>query len=182
MKKLVILSVFAATFLMGCGSTPTKPASFSLPGDAQFSEPKVIVHLTQKITADGYPDEAQMTKIIQDKITAELKNNTLLADKNAANPLSLEFIINYQRRFAGEDTPMPSKSIMAPLIGHTIIISEGGIEKHRIEGSGLTVNKGFGANLKTTFTLGLGKTAKDEEDDLQTLANGLVTDIKKLKE
>lgn len=182
MKNLVVSSLFAAIFLMGCGSTPTKPASFSLPGDAQFSEPKVTVHLTQKIMVDGYSDEAQMTKIIQDKITAELKNNSLLADENAASPLSLEFIINYQRRFAGEDTPIHSKSVMAPLIGHTIIISEGGVEKHRIEKSGLTVNKGFGANLKTTFTLGLGKTAKDEEDDLQTLANGLVVDIKKLKQ
>ena len=182
MKKLVITSVFTAIFLMGCGSTPTKPTSFSLPGDAKFSEPKVTVHLTQKITADGYPDEAQMTKIIQDKITAELKKNSLLADTSATNPLSLEFIINYQRRFAGEDTPIPSKSVMAPLIGHTIIISEGGVEKHRIEESGLTVNKGFGANLKTTFTLGLGKTAKDEEGDLQTLVNGLVADIKKLKQ
>ena len=182
MRKLVILSIFVSAFLIGCGSKPIKPASFSLPGDAQFQEPKVTVHLTQKITVDGYPDEAQMTKIIQDKITAELKNNALLADKNAASSLTLEFIVSYQRRFAGEDSPVPSKSVMAPLIGHTIIISEGGIENHRIEERGLTVNKGFGANLKTTFTLGLGKTAKDEEADLQTLVNGLVADIKKLKQ
>jgi len=183
MKKLIILSMFVATFLMGCGSTPTKPAaSFSLPASAQFTEPTVTVHLTQTITADGYPDEAQMTKIIQDKITAALKNNSLLADTNAVSPLSLEFIINYHRRFAGEDTPIPSKSVMAPVVGYATIISENGVEKHRIEKSGLTVNKGFGPNLITTFTLGLGKTAKDEEDDLQTLANGLVAEIKKLKE
>jgi hypothetical protein len=172
-----------AALLTGCGSTPTKPASsFSLSAGTKFSEPKVTVNLTQKITADGYPDESQMTKIIRDKITAELKNNSLLADTNTVNPMSLEFIINYQRRFAGEDSPIHSKSVMAPLISHTIIISEGSVEKHRIEESGLTINKGFGANLKTTFTLGLGKTAKDEQDDLQTLAVGLVSDIKELKE
>ncbi len=182
MRKLVVLPVFLAALLMGCGSAPVKPVSFSLPGDAQFSEPNVIVHLTQKITADGYPNEAQMTKIIKDKITAELKSNSLLAGVNTESPLSVEFVINYQRRFAGEDSPIPSRSVMAPLIGHSIIISKDGIEKHRVEESGLTINKGFGANLKTTFTLGLGKTAKDEEDDLQTLAKELVMDIKKLKQ
>lgn len=87
--------------------------------------------------------------------------------------------IQSDKGFSGEDTPIPSTSVAAPLINYEIIIYDGDIEKKRIKNTNVTVNKGFGANLKTTFTLGLGKTAKDEEVDLQRLANGIVSEIKK---
>lgn len=124
-------------------------------------------------------EDIDNTTDIKGKITNALKSNSMLAHSKLENPLSLEIVVNYQRRFSGEDTPIPSTSVAAPLINYEIIIYDGDIEKKRIKNTNVTVNKGFGANLKTTFTLGLGKTAKDEEVDLQRLANGIVSEIKK---
>lgn len=178
MKDLIVLTVFTLC-LLGCGSTPVKAPA--LPANAQFSIPVLTVNLTQIRAVEGYPDEEAFTQLLQKKTESAFKERGLLADVGTTNAFEVAIDVKYQRRFAGEATPFPTKSVMAPLVKYSVIVSKNGVEKHRIERYDMTVNKGFGANLVTTFTLGLGKSAKDEEQDLQILANSFAIELEKLK-
>lgn len=181
MNKLVVIWTFLTAILMGCGSTSVKENGFRLAEGAKFSKPVVTVNLTQKLTVDGYPDQPAFSRLLQEKTENAFKEHGLLAHSDSNNPLDVNIEVNYQRRFAGEDSPIPSKSVMAPLIEYNIVILDKGVEVYRENNSNITVSKGFGANLVTTFTMGLGKTAKDEEEDLQTLAKGFALDVKRLQ-
>jgi hypothetical protein len=94
--------------------------------------------------------------------------------------MSVSIEINYQRRFAGEDTPLPYKSVISLVIGYTLIVFENGVEKKRIAKSGLQ-KTGFLSNLETAATFGLGNDAKDELKDIQLLADSIADELSALK-
>jgi hypothetical protein len=174
----ILKSIALFVLLSGCGSTPIQPAQDSLSPNTTFSSVEIDLSLTQKQAVDGYPNQEQLTAIIKEKSLSKFDEVKLIS---AASNYSAKISVKYQRRFAGEDTPIPSKSVMAPIVSYTIVIFNNGIEKQRVEKAGLTTNKGFASNLKTTFTLGLGKTAKDEEQDYEMLANTFKTELLSLR-
>lgn len=181
MNKIILAVSLGAMLVSGCGSTPTKSSSYALPKSAQFSQPEVSMRLTQTINADGYPDQAQLAKLLQDAIAAQLKANGQLVEGGSTDSLSLKVDIDYERHFAGEATPIPSKSVAPPVYSYTLKIFDRDVEKYSKTFSSMTINRGFGANLLTVATMGLGKTAKDEEKDIQTLAKGIASDLKQLE-
>lgn len=180
MKNRLSLIV-VALLMFGCASTSVRPEN-KLSANAKFLEPSLKVNLMQKLTVEGYPDQSEFSKLLQQKTIEALKAKNLIAEKSSEGALLVEIVVDYQRRFAGEDTPIPSKSVMMPIVHYRIVVSGNGIEKRIIDKDGMTVNRGFGSNLATTFTLGLGKTAKDELKDLEMLANGIASEVEALKE
>jgi hypothetical protein len=173
MKNLLKFFVLF-TLLTGCGSTPTQPAKTSPSSITTFSAIDLSLNLSQKQIVDGYPDQEKLNEIIKERSVAKFNEAKLLS---SVSSYSAKISIAYQRRFAGEDTPIPSKSVMAPIVSYTIVIFDKDVEIQKIEKTGLTTNKGFASNLKTTFTLGLGRTAKDEEQDYAMLVNTLQSEL-----
>ena len=174
----ILRSIALFVLLSGCGSTPTQPVQDSLSPNLTFSSVEIDLSLLQKQVVDGYPNQEQLTTIIKNKSLSKFEETKLIS---AASSYSAKISVKYQRRFAGEDSPIPSKSVMAPILSYTIVVFDKDAEIKRIEKSDLTTNKGFASNLKTTFTLGLGKTAKDEEQDYEILANTLKTELLSLR-
>ncbi|MBN2400764.1 MAG: hypothetical protein JXN64_00035 [Spirochaetes bacterium] len=175
MRRSISLIMFSLFILAGCASVPKFPA------DTKFSVDNFKVNLKQKLQVEGYPAEAELTGILKEKINTTLKQKNLLTEHRAGNAMSVSIIIDYTRRFAGEDTPVPSKSVMAPEFGYTIVISENGVEKRRISEAKLEIKKGFLSNLATVATLGLGNDAKDELKDVQDVANYIAEKIEETK-
>jgi len=180
MKKSILAVSLSLLFVAGCGSTPTKKASSLLPQGIKFSNPLVTLHLTQKINVEGYPEEIQLQKLLQDEIAHSLSESGRLA-AGSESAWTVKVDIEYQRHFAGEDTPIPSKSVAPPMCNYKLHILESNVERYAANYNQVTVNRGLGSNLLTVATMGLGKTPKDEEHDIQTLARGIVEDIKSLK-
>lgn len=181
MRGSFMFLLLAGLLMTGCSSAPTKSSAQALPPGVQFAEPEITVNLTQKRQVDGYPDQTEFARLLKEKTVVAFTENGLLATSVAEKVMTVKIEVNYQRRFAGEDTPLPSKSVMAPVIDYTIVIFDQAVEKGRIERKKLTINKGLGSNLASMFTLGLGKEAKDEEQDMQTLANSLAREVKVLR-
>ena len=173
MKKLLFPLIFSFFGLAACSSNPVEPSSAKV----HYAPPSLSLKLEQKLNYSQYPDEQALGKLVQSRITAAMKQQGLLADNTTQNPLTVTIDMHYRRVFAGEGTPLPSSSIAPPVVDYTIVVSDHGTEKARYQRNNITVNRGFGNNLVTIFTLGLGKTPKDEVADINILAKGIATDI-----
>lgn len=177
MKSNILSVLLSLIILTGCASSP----GLKLPADTVFSVESLKVNLTQKLQVEGYPKQAEFTELLKQKLNASLKAKGLLADSGASNIMSVSLVVDYQRRFAGEDTPIPSKSVMSPVINYVLIVSDKGVEKKRIVKNGLKLTKGFAGNMVSVATLGLGKDAKDEIKDLETFTDFIAAELKDLK-
>ncbi len=121
---------------------------------------------------------SEFSAIMKEKINNSLNASGLFAEAGAVNVMSVVVDVDYQRRFAGEDTPIPSESVMAPVVGYTIVVKENGVEKNRVSKSNLVITKGFFGNLISVFTLGLGKDSKDEVVDIESFADHVVKQLR----
>lgn len=178
--KIKVLSVLLFSLIFA-GCSTTQSSSPKLPKNTKYLLGNLKVNLTQKLQVSGYPDNVELTKIVNEKIVESLKKSNLLGEAGAANTMSVSIDINYKRRFAGEDTPIPSKSVMAPLVGYTMVITENGVEKSRVTEE-LVVLKGAGGNMLSALTLGLGKDAKDEVKDIESFADFIAGKLKNLRD
>lgn len=176
----VIFAFASLLVLVGCGSTPVKPEVSVASAPVKYSIEKIDVNLTQAIQVEGYPNKDEFTKILTDKTIEVFKKNNLLAAPTDSDSMTASISVDYRRNFAGDATPMPSKSVVAPTVDYVIIIFDHGVEKKRIVKSKQTTGKGFVGNLGTVFTMGLGNTAKDELIDIEKLANTFASDLLKL--
>lgn len=181
MIRTFTISLFFLLFSAGCSSTPPATSAETLPATARFMAPEITVQLTQSVAAEHYPDQEQFTRLLLDRTINTLKSQSLLAGSTAQTAFSIAINVNYRRQFAGDGTPFPSSSVREPKVDYTIVVSQDGIEKGRVERSAVTTRKGFASNLITGLTMGLGKTAQDEEEDIQILANTLVSELRALQ-
>lgn len=177
-KHLAFLCVVAV--LAGCASAPqvTTP---KVATDAKFLIKDFTFNLNQKRQVEGYPTQNELSQLVYEGVAEALENDGMMA-AHEANAVPVSIVINYQRRFAGEDTPFPSKSVTNPIVGYRIAILEDDKEIGRITKSGLTTNKGFLSNLKTAATMGTGNDAQTEMADVHRLTDAIVTELKKLRE
>ncbi len=176
MKKGILSMLLSMLILAGCASAPP-----ILPADAKFTLDSFTVNLTQKFQVEGYPVQPEFTQIMKDKFIASLKARNLLAEPGVNNAMSVSLQINYRRVFAGEATPVPSKSAVTPEVSYTLVVSDHGMEKKQIAESGLRRNRGFFGNMKSIVTFGLGRTAKDELEDIEAFADYLANKLSTLK-
>jgi len=171
MKGKVFLVLFVSLFIIGCASVP------KLPADTKFSVTSLKVNLKQKLTVEGYPAQAEFSEIFKKSFIESLKEKNLLADSGAGNAMSVTLNIDYTRQFAGEDTPFPSKSVMAPKVNYTLVVTDKGVEKNRISNAGV-LNKGFLGSLKT---MGLANDPKSELSDIKKVTDSIANDLNAMK-
>lgn len=177
-KHLAFLCVVAV--LAGCASAP-KVTTPKVAADAKFLVKDFTFNLSQKRQVEGYPTQDELSQLAYEGIAETLENDGMMA-AHEANAVPVSIVINYQRRFAGEDTPFPSKSVTNPIVSYSIAILEDDEEIGRITKSGLTTNKGFLSNLKTAATMGTGNDAQTEMADVHRLTDAIVAELKRLRE
>jgi hypothetical protein len=106
-------------------------------------------------------------------INQALQAADLLADGPTGTAVEAVVSIDYQRRFAGDATPFPSESLVAPFFGYTIQLSNTDELIGTVADSDLTLIQGFWGNLKTVATMGAGGTPKDEKQHIAAVSNTL---------
>ena len=180
LRNKFIYMAIAFGFLIGCSSSP-KIATPSVASDARYAINDVTFNLTQKRSVENYPTQEQLSAKVSDEIISALTEKDLLATGTEKDAVPISIAINYQRRFAGEDTPFPSNSVASPIVSYSIVLYENGVEKNRVTKSGLTTSKGFFGNLKTVATMGVGNDAKTEAADIQKLVNTIVVELQTLR-
>ena len=176
-----VISVFILSLMfIGCSSAP-KVTAPKVAADAKFLVKDFAFNLSQKRQVEDYPTQNELSQLVYEGIAEALENDDMMA-AHEANAVPVSIVINYQRRFAGEETPFPSKSVTNPIVGYSIAILEDDEEIGRITKSGLTTNKGFLSNLKTAATMGTGNDAQTEMADVHRLTDAIVAELKKLRE
>ncbi len=174
MKKNIFSVLFILLFIAGCASVQ------KLPEGTKFSIESFKVNLTQKYEVEGYPDQAEFSKIMEKEFMSSLKEKGLQADGSGKNTMNVSIVLDYKRQFAGEGISVSSKSVIAPELGYTIVVSQNGVETNRIAKSDLTISRGFLGNLKSVATMGLANDKENELKDMQTVASVLTDELKAL--
>lgn len=174
MKKKFSVLLLISLFFIGCASAP------KLPSDTRFAVKSIKVNLKYKLQVEGYPAQSEFSEIVKKNMIESLKEVNLLADSGQSSTMSVTIDIDYTRQFAGEDTPIPSKSVIAPLLSYTVIVYNKDTEINRIVKSG-TLNRGMLNNLKNVATFGLGNDIKDELSDIKKITNSIAAELNGLK-
>ncbi|RUM62523.1 MAG: hypothetical protein DSZ03_06560 [Sulfurimonas sp.] len=127
MKTLGVLLLFLV-IMTGCAATQT-------PKTAQPEAEKVVLsnklqfhNLTFKlhelVDVDAtYHTQAELQAMVQSKLQKLLEAKHLLTDDPRANTLVIK--VNYERRFVGDKTPIPSNALAYPSYGYRIDVMDG---------------------------------------------------------
>lgn len=174
MKQKFSALLLISLFFIGCASVP------KLPADTKFAVKSMKINLKYKLQVEGYPAQSEFSEIVKKNMMESLKEANLLADSGQSSTMSITIDIDYTRQFAGEDTPIPSKSVIAPLLKYTVVVYNKETETNRIVKSG-TINRGMLNNLKNVATFGLGNDIKDELSDIKKMTNSIAADLNSLK-
>jgi hypothetical protein len=178
--NLALVAVILMVVLTGCSSAPTKERVNAIEGH-RYNLSSVDLHLAQSQEVGGYPSESELEAMFEKKIENALHEAGLLAEEGAEAAVPIKITIDYRRKFAGEATPFPSESVVAPVYGYTIEVEEAGGDSRVIaEKKGLTLNRGFLGNLKTVATAGTGNDAEDEKNDMDAISRGIANHLASL--
>lgn len=173
MNKIVLISL--AFVLAACASSPKAPR-VSVPEGTKYYIQDFSFNLLQKRPAESYPDEASLSDLFHKQIVEGLVEAGAYSFA-PTDAVSVSIIIDYQRRFAGEDTPFPSKSVTSPIVSYSLAFSRDDEGLGSIVRAGLTTSRGFVGNLKTTATMGFGNDADKELEDINRVVNAVVGEL-----
>lgn len=171
-----LMGFFSVLFMFGCSSAPVQNESRPL-----YHEPKINLTLNQVLTYPEYPDQSQLSALMQDKLTAALAEEGVLVVPSEAEALAVSVNMNYQRIFAGEATPFPMSSAGRPVVHYVITVSRGDIVVAAIEERNITVNRGFLKNLKTLFMFYMDGSPEAEAQDVDVIARSIASSLAGLK-
>ncbi|WP_324172046.1 hypothetical protein [Sulfurimonas sp.] len=177
MKKLglSLLSIMIALSITGCGSnSPTIP-KIKATEKFQFSNAKL--NLSQLVKTEIiYHTQRELEDILNAKLSKLLDNDGLLSDNNNMNKLIVN--ANYERRFVGDATPIPTDSLAYPNYSYSIKIMNNKKLLGTINKDKLTFRGGFVMNLE--IIAGTLRDKKYELEFIDALANTIFKDIKNL--
>lgn len=159
----------------GCGSNGPAVPKIIATEKFQFSNAKL--NLSQLVKTEiVYHTEKELEDILNNKLSKLLKTNGLLSDDNNMNKLVVQ--ANYLRRFAGDQTPIPSDSLAYPSYSYSIKIMDNKKLLGTINRNNLTFKGGFTMNLQVLA--GTFRDKKYELEFIDALANTIFEDIKNL--
>jgi len=178
MKKFslnVILTILIIS-IAGCGSSNT-PSVPKVKTSKEFQFDKVKLKVTQLIQPDiTYHSSEELEQMLNKKLHSLLIENNLLSTQTNMNTLVIN--ASYQRRFVGDETPIPSDSLAYPHYQYTIDIKDNTKSLTKIEKNDLTYQGGFSLNLQV-----MAGTLRDKKYEIQfinALANTIYKDIENL--
>ncbi|MCF6330614.1 MAG: hypothetical protein L3I99_03595 [Sulfurimonas sp.] len=177
MKKLGLGLLFIAIMVgvTGCGKNTPTVAEKKVTKKFQFSNAKL--NLTQAIETEiEYHTQKELEIILNGKLTKLLEDNKILSENTQMNTLVIN--VNYQRRFVGDETSMPSDSLRYPKYSYSIEIIDTNKSINTINKNNLAFKGGLKMNLKVIA--GTLRDKKYELEFIDALANTIVEDIKNL--
>jgi hypothetical protein len=173
----VLLAIVTVINISGCGETTPSVPQVKTSTKFQFNEVNLkITQLIQpKIT---YHTEEELKMMLTKKLHSLLKENNLLSTQKSMNTLVINAI--YERRFVGDETPLPSDSLAYPHYQYTINVKNNSKSLLKIKKDKLTYQGGFSLNLQV-----IAGTLRDKKYEVQfinALANTIFEDIKQLNQ
>ncbi len=175
MKRLGIALLFLAV-ITGCSATQE-------PKVAKSEAPKVVLsnkfqlhnatlHLSELIDAEAsYHTEKELQELLNMQLKRLLENKKLLTQDKRANTLVIT--VNYERRFVGDKTPMPSHALAYPSYAYSIDVMD-----HKKLLTGMTQKKkSFKGGLAMSKQV-ITKALNDKRYE-NTFINALARDIVK---
>ncbi len=177
MKKLGLglLLIAIIVGVTGCGkNTPAIPEK-KVTKKFRFSNAKL--NLTQDIETNiVYHTQKELETILNDKLTKLLEDTKLLSKNTRMNTLVIN--VNYERRFVGDETSIPSDSLRYPRYSYSIEIMDSNKSINTINKNNLAFKGGLKMNLKVIA--GTLRDKKYELEFIDALANTIIEDIKNL--
>lgn len=180
MKKIYMLIIagLAILGLSGCGSSSKSPSLPKIKTSKEFKFEGSKLTLTQFVTPDiKYHTQEELKDILNDKLTTLMKTNKLLSKNDTDNSLLIQ--VNYERRFVGDKTPLPSDALGYPNFSYTITVLDNDKKISEIKKDKLTYQGGFSMNLQVMAAALRDK--KYEVQFLEALANTIFEDIKNIE-
>jgi hypothetical protein len=184
MKKIVLtfgLACFLLAGLSGCSNTNRSSATAqpSVQTTEKFNIGNISLTVNQMVTPEiEYHTNEEIQELVAAGIKANLYQAGLITTDTTMN--SLEIVMTYDRRFVGDETPIPSDSLAYPFFSYDIKIKDGDTLLTTISKKNLIFNGGFAMNLKVMG--GLLREKSDETVFMDALSRTVVKSIKEFKD
>jgi hypothetical protein len=173
LKVVLIILIIGIT---GCGSSNT-PSVPKVKTSKEFQFDKVNLNVTQLVQPDiSYHSNEELEQMLNKKLHSLLEENNLLSTQTDMNTLVIN--ATYERRFVGDETPIPSDSLAYPHYQYSINVKDHTKSLTKIEKSNLIYQGGFTLNLQV-----MAGTLRDKKYEIQfinALANTIFKDIERL--
>ncbi|WP_281543692.1 hypothetical protein [Grimontia sp. SpTr1] len=172
--KSIYLSLFSLVLIAGCSSSQKAP---SVDTTEKFQIKEISLKLIERVTPEiTYHTANEIENRVSSDIKGQLKKANLISSDPTMN--TLKITMTYHRRFAGDQTPFPSDSLIYPNFDYDIEIYDGNDLLTTISKRNLTYSGGFKMNLEV-----LGGSLRSKEDEIvffNALSNTIIDRIKSL--
>ena len=126
MKRLGVVLLFLA-IMTGCSATQepkaAKPEVPKVMLTNKFQLQTATLHLSELIDAEpSYHTEKELQELLNMQLKRLLENKKLLTEDKRANTLVIT--VNYERRFVGDKTPIPSSALAYPSYSYAIDVMD----------------------------------------------------------
>jgi hypothetical protein len=170
----LVVAILAMLFV-GCGtSQPSSPEVFV---SKQLRIDKIEFNLTEYHKPEiVYHTKNELETLFKEGLFKKLNEKKLITeDKNAD---TVDIIIDYQRRYLGDATPLKSDSLGYPNYAYSIIVKNNGKDLLRKDRKNLIYQGGFVMNLQVIA--GSLRDKKYEVDFIDALSNAITNEIENL--
>ncbi len=176
-KTIIRMAALLLTLTMfGCASSgPTQVSKAETTKQFRFSS--VDFKFEQRIKPGiAYHTPDELKAMLNDRVTALLKEKGLLSEDAAMNGLKIS--VTYQRHFVGDATPFPSDALAYPTFAYKVTVTDHDRVITTAEESDLSYRGGMAMNLKVMA--GALRDKKYENEFVDALANTIVERIESL--
>lgn len=129
-----------------------------------------VSQVTEK-AGDGYIGFSNAEELIEKTVREQLAKKQLLTENRSQHHITLEILIDYQRRFIGDGTPFPTNSITNPTVQFSTTAYLGDIPIREYQSNTLT-------DLQIHFG---GADERGVEKDKQNLKNAATTVVQHIQ-
>ncbi len=175
MKTLILALLFVAV-MTGCSAAyAPKSVKSDVPKvilTHKFQLPDATLHLSELIDAEAsYHTEKELQELLNRQLKGLLKNKKLLTEDKRANTLLIT--VEYERRFVGDKTPIPSSALAYPSYAYTVTV----MDKDKVLTAATQKKKRFKGGLAMSKQV-VNKLLHDKRNE-NTFISALARDIVK---
>lgn len=168
-----VFVVILAMLFVGCGSSqPSAPEIFV---SKQLKIDKIEFNLIEFHKSEiAYHTRNELEVLFKNDLSKKLKEKNLITEDLNAD--LVDIVIEYQRRYAGDATPLKSDSLAYPNYEYKVIVKNNkGKELLKKDRKNLVFKGGFAMNLQVIA--GTLRDKKYELEFIEALSNTVVAEI-----